>query len=602
MIANTLTEPRFRVLLIDDDPAIHDLVTVMLKSESIDLATALDCDQAVKSAKQILPDLILLDYVLPGANGLEVLARLRAQAVPENTPIVFITGNDSHRVLTACFQAGAADYIRKPFCASELCARVHSVLDRKHLLGRLEEVALHDPLTSLCNRASMRNRLQAAISRASVSNYALLFLDFDRFKLVNDSLGHNVGDELLKRIADRLRTALNSPDSMGELTRQATAARLGGDEFVVLLEQLANPNDAVIVARRLVSMLEEPYFIAGHHVSCTASIGVVNHIHHYVTPEEVLRDADTAMYEAKSAGKGRYVLFDQKMHANAEHRLRIEHDLRAAVPNSQLLLAYQPVVSLETGRLQGIEALARWQHPERGLMLPNAFLPTAEESGLIVPIGNWVLDQACEQFATWRRTLGEHAPTTIHVNISRKQLLHDLASHVRIALKKHAIAPECLHLEVAESEIMMDLDVAKSALQKLRQIGVRIAMDDFGTGQSSLARLQELPIDVLKIDRSLIANMQRSRSFAAVVHAVTTLGQNLGLKVVAEGIETADHLAMLQSMECELGQGYLFARPMSADQINHCLEQTDDFANSSTGDRVRKEEDVESASIVAANA
>ncbi len=573
MISPIQDNPYDRVLLIDDDSDIHELVTGMLSSQKIELVSVFDGAQAIDVARRELPNLILLDYEMPDANGLEVLSRLRSGGVPEAIPVVFITGNDSHKILTACFQAGAADYIRKPFCASELRARVNSVLDRKRMMGQLEQLALHDPLTRLCNRTAIRVRIQKAIDRAQSYNYALLFLDFDRFKLVNDSLGHDIGDQLLKQFADRLCSALRRKDTVGYLSDQSTAARLGGDEFVVLLEDLHDSKDALLIADRLLNVLEDPYCLAGHRVCCTASIGVVNSFRGYTTPDEVLRDADIAMYEAKSAGKGRYVLFDQAMHTYAEERLRIENDLRSAIASEELFLVYQPIVSLETGHIDGFEALVRWKHPERGLIMPAVFLPTAEESGLIVPIGTWVLDRACRDFARWQRDLGAAAPSKIHVNVSRKQLLRDLVEKVRQALQKHAVAPECLHLEVTESEIMQNPEVAKATLGELRKLGVRVDMDDFGTGHSSLACLQELPIDVLKIDRSFVANMERSRSFAALVHAVTTLGQNLGMTVVAEGIETAEQLAMLQFMECEFGQGYFFSKPMPVDEVDTYLRR-----------------------------
>lgn len=307
--------PRCRLLLVDDDPDIHDLVGGVLGSQNIELISANDGDQAIAIAQRELPDLILLDYEMPGVNGLEVLERLRAAGVLESTPVVFITGNDRHQVLTACFHAGAADYIRKPFCVPELRARVSSVLDRKRLLRQLEHLALHDALTDLCNRVSICGRIQSAIGRAQNSHGAALYLDFDRFKIVNDSLGHNIGDLLLQQIASRLRGSLRGTDGIGYLADAMTAARLGGDEFVVLLEDLRDPQDALRVAERLLTTLAGPYCLAGHQVCITASIGVVDSLRTYDKPDEVLRDADTAMYAAKSAGKGRYVLFDRAMHA-----------------------------------------------------------------------------------------------------------------------------------------------------------------------------------------------------------------------------------------------------------------------------------------------
>lgn len=563
---------RSRLLLVDDDPDIHELIAGILKLQNIDIISAFDAQLAVDVALGEQPDLILLDYELPSTNGLQLLARLRACATLQSIPVVFITGNDSHRVLTACFQAGAADYIRKPFCAAELLARICSVLDRKQMLVQLQILAHRDTLTGLYNRRSIHKRIQEAIDRVPSSNYALLSLDFDRFKLVNDTLGHEFGDQLLQKISSRLRGELRSGDCVSHISNEVTAARLGGDEFAILLENLSAPADALLIADRLLTTLAEPYGLAGYQVYCTASIGVVTSAQSHSTAGEILRDADAAMYEAKAAGKGQYVLFDRTMHTAAQKRLRMDSELRLAIPNEELTLMYQPIVSLENGRAQGFEALVRWRHPERGLIMPGDFLPLAEETGLIVPIGTWALRQACHDFAAWQRTLGDGAPSNIHVNLSRKQLLlQNLVQIVRDTLEQHNLAPECLHLEVTENEIMQSPKLARETLQELRKLGVKIDMDDFGTGHSSLACLHELPVDVLKIDRSFISNIERSRNFAAMVHAITTMVQNLGLIAVAEGIETLEQLAMLQSMDCELGQGYLFSKPMPVDEVEAYL-------------------------------
>jgi len=572
MKPTTQADERFRILLVDDDPDIHDLIASILLLQNIEVIAVFDGELAVEVALREHPDLILLDYELPSTNGLQVLARLRTCAALDSIPVVFITGNDSHAILTACFQAGAADYIRKPFCAAELLARILSLLDRKQMLFQLRRLAYRDTLTGLYNRRSIHQRIQETIDRVPSSNYALLSLDFDRFKLVNDTLGHDVGDQLLQQISYRLRGELRSGDGISHISDQRTTARLGGDEFAILLENLSAPDDALIVADRLLTTLAEPYGLAGYQVYCTASIGVVTSAQSHATAEETLRDADAAMYEAKAAGKGRYVLFDRAMHTAAKHRLRTDSELRVAIANEQLFLMYQPIVSLETGRATGFEALVRWNHPERGLIMPGDFLPVAEETGLIVPIGTWAIHRACQDFAAWKRTLGDAAPSNIHVNLSRKQLLlRNLVQIVRDALEQHALAPECLHLEVTESEIMQSPMVAIAMLEELRKLGVKIDMDDFGTGHSSLACLQELPLDVLKIDRSFIANMGRSRNFAAMVHAVTTMVRNLGLTAVAEGIETPNQLAMLQSMECEFGQGYFFSKPMPTHEVGAYL-------------------------------
>lgn len=560
-----------RLLLVDDDPEIHDLVAQILHFHGVELCSAMDGGEGIELALRIAPDLILLDYVLPDMNGLEVLLKLRGQGLPESIPVIFITGNECHKQLKECFRAGAVDSIRKPFIMPELQARVSLVLDRMSFLRQLERHALFDPLTDLCNRASIRARIQAAIAKVPTCNYAVLYLDFDRFKMVNDCHGHDVGDLLLKQIADRLSSSLRNTDFAGYLSEKSIAARLGGDEFVVLLEGINVPNDALVVADRLLKVLDSPYFLSGHRVCSSASIGVVNNTRSYTTPDEVLRDADTAMYEAKAAGKGRYIVFSDEMRSKLQLRIQMESDLQLAISNDELILVFQPIVALDTGTTVGFEALVRWMHPQRGLMMPLDLLPSAEESGLIVQIGAWVLDRACQEFSLWQRQFGADAPRNIHVNVSRKQLLPSLVDRVQTSLEKHSISPECLHLEITESEIMRDPLAAKDILTQLRRMGVKIDMDDFGTGYSSLAHLVDLPIDVLKIDQSFISNMERSRDFTSMVHAVLTLGQNLRMKIVAEGIETDGQLVILQSMDCDFGQGYLFGKPMGADQVQTYL-------------------------------
>jgi len=430
--------------------------------------------------------------------------------------------------------------------------------ERKRLMEKLETLAYYDTLTELPNRDSILRSIQKTIDRKNGEHFALLFLDFDRFKLVNDSLGHDVGDELLKEIANRLRETLRSTDVIME------PARLGGDEFVVLLNGLASPADAIFVADRLLEVFSQRYELRLHTVYSTASIGVATSELPYEEASEMLSDADLAMYAAKSTGKGRYVVFDQGLRDKAQTRLRIECELREAISRDQLFLTYQPIVSLESGKLEGFEALIRWQHPQHGLIHPDEFIPVAEETGMIISIGSWVLDEALRQFAVWRHSLGPDAPPCIHVNVSRKQLLvPDLVSTVAQTLEKHEIPAQCLHLEVTESMIMRDKAAALTALNELRKLGLKIDLDDFGTGYSSLSCLQEFPIDLLKIDRSFVSNIERVRELNALLHAVITLADNLGLQVVAEGIEEVGQLAMLKSLGCGYGQG----KPLPAEEV-----------------------------------
>jgi diguanylate cyclase (GGDEF)-like protein len=442
----------------------------------------------------------------------------------------------------------------------------------------LHHTSFHDKLTGLPNRALFCDRLQQAILRSQRLkdyHFAVLFLDFDRFKTINDSLGHNIGDLLLQEIAQRLHATVRCGDSLGRQVHGHITARIGGDEFVVFLDGLANPDDAKVVAERLLGAFSQPFRPGEHEVYSTASIGIATSNITTGNANEMLRDADTAMYEAKLTGKGQYVVFDVSMRQRVQNRLTLELDLRKALDGGELFLVYQPIVSLQTGQIESFEALVRWKHPERGIISPGEFIPIAEDTGLILPIGEWVMREACGQFTRWRQCMGDAAPRSISVNLSRKQLmLPDLPETIQRILDQTGMAPECLHLEVTESAVMKDVAAAAGVLHAIKAIGVKLDMDDFGTGYSSLACLHQFPIDVLKIDRSFIANIDRGRDYAALVHAVTQLARNLNICVVAEGIETMDQVLILQSLECEFGQGYLFSKPLTADRVVEFKVQT----------------------------
>lgn len=449
------------------------------------------------------------------------------------------------------------------------------VTERQRMAHELRQLATTDRLTGLPNRAMLFERLQRVIRRATEDKsfrFGVLFIDFDRFKIVNDTLGHEVGDALLKSISQRLSNTLRRADTLTTGSARECwphdAARLGGDEFVVLLEDIRSTADCGVVADRLLKVLAAPHLLGQHEVVSTASIGIVTSDLSCQTAEGVLRDADAAMYAAKQAGKARYVLFDVAMRELSENRLSMETDLRKAVEARQFFLDYQPIVSLETGKVESFEALLRWNRPSHGIIGPGDFIQVAEDTGLIVPIGDSVIEEACRQLAQWRTELGSAAPQSVAVNLSRVQLASPgLPELLRRVMQQYSIEPGSLHLEVTESTIMRDARTSARTLKHLRDMGVRIAMDDFGTGHSSLSCLHEFGFDVLKIDRSFVSNLSRGRDFAALVHAIVTLARNLGMTVVAEGIETSEQLMLLQSLDCEFGQGYLFSRPMTSAKV-----------------------------------
>jgi diguanylate cyclase (GGDEF)-like protein/PAS domain S-box-containing protein len=431
---------------------------------------------------------------------------------------------------------------------------------------QLRRAAEHDKLTDLPNRTTLHGKLEQAIRRHRLTGgrrkFALMFLDFDRFKFVNDSLGHDAGDQLLIHIAERLRQQVRLTD---------TPARLGGDEFVVLLEEVDDLDAVLRVADRLIETFNEPFQIAGNEVRSTASIGIVDGSAGYTDAEAVIHDADLAMYEAKRLGKARYAIFDQDMQDESLKRLVLEKELRHAIGTDQLYLVYQPVVDLMSGTVYGFEALARWQHPEMGLVRPDHFIKVAEETGLILPLGEWVLARACTDLRKMQAT-NPGPPLTMNINLSRRQVVNPgMAERVRQIVDASGVAAEQITLEITESVIMDARESVAPVLDELRGAGFRLAMDDFGTGHSSLSCLHLFPIDVLKIDRSFVASLDRYVEFVAVIQAVVTLAHTLGLSVVAEGIETQDQLETLREFDCDYLQGYLFAKPMPLAQATAYL-------------------------------
>ncbi len=443
-----------------------------------------------------------------------------------------------------------------------------TLADAREAKERLHHEATHDPLTGLPNRMLFMDRLASAMNLShhdSSRSFALLFLDLDRFKNVNDSLGHGIGDLLLVGIARRIEDCMRPTD---------TVARLSGDEFVVLLDDLANPDEAVSIAERIQRELQTPFKIYGHELFTTASIGVVIHPTDYGEPEELLRDADTAMYRAKDGGKARHVVFDRTMRTRAVSLLRLETDLRRAVEFDEFVVYYQPIVHLASGRVSGFEALVRWQHPERGVVPPGVFIPLAEETGLIAPIGLSVLRSACRQTALWRERFPEQRPLGVSVNLSAAQLIRpDFPDKVARTLEESGLAGRDLTLEITESAIMHDEEIAAEALSRLKDLGVKLHLDDFGTGYSSLGRLHHYPVSALKVDRSFVRRMcaEASGENAEIVETIITLARQLGMDVVSEGIETTDQLDRLRDIGCDYAQGYFFSRPVPAEAAESIL-------------------------------
>ena len=444
-----------------------------------------------------------------------------------------------------------------------------------------------DKLTGLPNRTLFLDRLQQTILRARRGEkhlYAVMFLDFDRFKLVNDSLGHDVGDALLKEIAGRLQENVRSVDSVSRRVTGNSTGRLGGDEFVVLLDDMQQPEEVLVVAERLIEAFAQPYQLGAHEVYSTASIGIVIGDARYERAEEAIRDADMAMYEAKRAGKARYVVFDTSMRLRLEHRVQLENDLRKALHSDQLSLVFQPIISLSSGDTTMVESLLRWQHPTEGEINPGEFISIAEESELIQSLGDWALLAGCRQMAAWTESLGEFAPSAMSINLSPKQFARrTFVRDLQRVLAETGLDPSRLQLEIKEDAFVKDVAIAIETMREIRELGVRLAIDNFGTGIASFASLHRLPIDMLKVDRSLMIGLEHSKDAASLIHALAVLVRNLGICLVAEGVESTAQVMALQELGCEFGQGYFFARPMTAEAFADFALQNGGFSHESSG-------------------
>ena len=422
----------------------------------------------------------------------------------------------------------------------------------------LQFLAVHDNLTKLPNRALLEDRLEQEIQNAKRESkrFSVLFLDLDGFKQVNDAFGHHAGDLLLLQVADRIRASIRGRD---------TLARIGGDEFV-LLANASEPSDAAVLAGKLVEEIARPFLIARHEIRVSTSIGIAVYDRLEQEPQDLLRNADTAMYHAKALGRNTYCFFDASMNENAQKELQLLNDLRSAQERKEWVLHYQPTIDAQTGLITGVEALLRWNHPARGMVPPNLFIGAAEKTGLIVPIGEWVLSEACRQMSEWHAA--GSTDWTIAVNLSAVQFNHPgLIQMVRDTLNRHALEPNCLTLEITESTAMRDVHATLAILEKLHEMGVQISIDDFGTGYSSLLYLKRLPASELKIDRGFVCDLAHDTEDAAIISAIVALGHTLNLRIVAEGVETEEQQEFLSRLGCTALQGFLFAKPMGAEEF-----------------------------------
>jgi diguanylate cyclase (GGDEF)-like protein len=563
-----------KLLIIDDEKQIRELLVDLLGGvyECIDSGSA---EEALTALSNQTFDLVISDIDMGEMSGLELVPRVHA--LSPDTVVVMLSDNQDLEFAIRALRAGAFDYITKPIDLRHVEASVERALQHSQLLKekrrykeQIEELlqrrtaevdwlAYYDTLTQLPNRALFEDRLTQAVAVAKASGQSLgvLFISLDQFKKVNDSLGHGPGDSLLREFAERLKSCISGSDTVG---------RFGSDEFALLKMGIDGTTDVIETIGSLSQVLRFSFDLAGHELYATASVGVSLFPFDGDDSQTLLKNAGAALYRAKKSGGANYQFFTADMHELAAGRLALETNLRRAIQNEEFLIHYQPRVSVDSLAITGVEALVRWQHPQLGLVSPSEFIPLAEDTGLIVPIGEWVLRKACEQNRHWHEQ--GFAPIRIAVNISARQFHdQDLSQTVIRILDESGLSPNYLELEVTESSVMQNAEFAAGVLTGWKNLGINISIDDFGTGFSSLASLKRLPIDALKIDQSFVRDATTDPDDAAIVLAITTLAHNLRLKVIAEGVETEEQLRFLQLLRCDEIQGFLFSKPVPADSL-----------------------------------
>ena len=606
------------ILVVDDIADNLRVLSNTLNQKGYKVRCAKDGATALKVAQKIIPDLILLDIKMPDMDGYTVCQQLKANFATRNIPIIFISALDEVIDKVKAFEVGAVDYITKPFQVEEVLIRVENQLNlrlakveisqlnqqlkqlnqqlehkianrtaqleisnqklivtnqelqqqiavRRKIEQQLIKDALHDGLTKLPNRNLLLDRIERSLEQTRRNPdylFAVLFLDLDRFKSINDSQGHLVGDKLLVAVAEILKQDLREVD---------TLARLGGDEFVILLDNIHHLTDAIEVSDRINRRLKLPFTLKRQTVFTSASIGIALSSTGYSSSSQILRDADIAMYRAKEKGKARYEVFDRQMYLETLKTIKLESDLRLALKQNQFGLYYQPIISLKNGTLAGFEALIRWQHPEKGFISPVDFIPVAEDTGLIVQVGDWVLKHACQQLYTWQQqftAIPNIDSLKISINIASQQVQErSFMQKIDQILAETGLNSNCLRLEITERALIDSENNTNQTLTQIKRRGIKLSIDDFGTGYSSLSYLRRLPIDNLKIDRSFVKNINSNIESLEIVKTIITLAKTLKMDAIAEGIETSEQSDRLKTLGCEYAQGYLFSRPLSPEDV-----------------------------------
>ncbi|GAB4537270.1 MAG: hypothetical protein Tsb0014_25880 [Pleurocapsa sp.] len=599
------------ILIIDDVIANLKLLADTLNQQGYETRCAKNGKTALNSIKEKIPDLILLDIKMPEMDGYEVCEKLKQELKTKHIPIIFLSASDDIESKIKGFQMGGVDYITKPFHLQEVLIRVQNqialqstneeilqlhqqlqeqiikeqqkakelikinsklereILARQQIEQKLVHDALHDSLTGLPNRSFLMDRINFAIKRTKRDGdygFAILFLDLNRFKVINDTLGHNIGDQLLIETARLLEKNIRELD---------TIARLGGDEFVILLEQIDSLKDTILIADRILEQLQKPLDIEGNLLSIGISIGIALSSSQYENSSQILRDADIAMYRAKAKGTSKYEVFDGSMYWQTMKAIELENDLRRALQTKEFCLYYQPIISLKTNKLEGFEALIRWQHPDKGFISPGEFIPLAEDTGLIVPLGDWVLGEACKQLAAWQQQFrdilgGKNLKMSINVASQQFQEIDFIPKLDKILLNT-GVNPNCIKLEITERVLIDSEKITQNNFADIRKRNIKLSIDDFGTGYSCFSYLRRLPIDSLKIDRSFINEINENLDNLEIVKTIITLAHTLKMEAIAEGIETLEQAEKLNALGCEMAQGYYFARPLPASEIQFKL-------------------------------
>jgi diguanylate cyclase (GGDEF)-like protein len=576
-----VTSPAPIVLIVDDEPQNRRLLEALLRPEGYDTVTAASGEAALAAIAERAPDLVLLDIMMPGMDGYQVATALKADPATAGIPIIMVSAASDRGARLRGLDAGAEDFLTKPVDRGELWLRVRNLLRLKELTDTLQAqsagleeqvqartadlhyLAHYDALTGLPNRMLFYDTFHKTLPLAVERGWtvALVFIDVDNFKNVNDTLGHAIGDDLLCQLSERLVTCVRIRDTVG---------RLGGDEFALILLMDEGKQGAAVVATKIRRALHVPFNLKGHEVTVTVSIGITIHPDDASDPDELIRYADTAMYRSKKAGRDTFRFFTAQMNAEVLARLELETALRKAVRDKEFVLHYQPKVHLNSGRVAGVEALLRWERPGYGLVLPAVFINALEETGLIVRVGSWVIAEACRQIGEWMRSpVGR---VHVAVNVAGRQFVEgDLEADVVSALNENQIPAELLELELTESSLMENTERTIATLRSLKERGVHISVDDFGTGYSSLAYLRRFPIHTLKIDLAFVRDITTDPDDAAIALTVIRMAHGLKLDVIAEGVETAAQLAFLRRHRCDQMQGYYFSRPLTVDSLEQLL-------------------------------